>query len=625
MLARPAAAALDGVAATDATAAKPPAPWAVPSGAPLFTPGRVLVQLAADTGGRRLADATVPLPDLPGVELAGMSGQHFDTPLELLEEQPAAAAGGAADRPVLASGDATLADVSDTSAGQGGAGISVPADAVLMFQIIDGASVAAKVAELQAHPGAQQQQHHHHHQHHHQHCWYGTDAHSLRPAAAEKQRCSREPGEHAAVHACFGMQAQQPLAPHRTCLTACLPAAPVVSAAAAVATVEPDYLHYPTAVPNDALFAAGTRYSGLWHLPAISAPAAWDVTTGSSEVCAAGAPGRLQEGRCATSPPTAPARRPCRRATHIHPPTPRSICVPLPRATPHDSRSFPSRTLAQQVKVCVIDTGAQPSHQDLAGNIAGGWNRAFGADNSQPLPDTPEYSDFSDQGDPASRAWCMRRAALPWPGQLALVCTSGAREGGCKRARPRALPPPPTLPPAGPSSSVDAVGHGTTTAGVLAAAGNNGVGVTGVAWSASLYICKATAYNSIALSAAALLDCYRLCREVRSAGLWARPTAGAGRGNGRSACVQQPCSSRHPAGHLRLHVLPTPARSRPLPPSLSSPACRPASRLCQPPTRHPNTRRSKSRPSGIWPTLERWWSPPQATTRSTVRFASFCG
>ncbi|PSC68690.1 Extracellular basic protease [Micractinium conductrix] len=310
VLARPAAAALDGVAATDATAAKPPAPWAVPSGAPLFTPGRVLVQLAADTGGRRLADATVPLPDLPGVELAGMSGQHFDTPLELLEEQPAAAAGGAADRPVLASGDATLADVSDTSAGQGGAGISVPADAVLMFQIIDGASVAAKVAELQAHP--------------------------------------------------------------------------------AVATVEPDYLHYPTAVPNDALFAAGTRYSGLWHLPAISAPAAWDVTTGSSEV-----------------------------------------------------------------KVCVIDTGAQPSHQDLAGNIAGGWNRAFGADNSQPLPDTPEYSDFSDQ-----------------------------------------------------------VGHGTTTAGVLAAAGNNGVGVTGVAWSASLYICKATAYNSIALSAAALLDCYRLCREA---------------------------------------------------------------------------------------------------------------
>jgi len=41
---------------------------------------------------------------------------------------------------------------------------------------------------------------------------------------------------------------------------------------------EPDYLLPPQITPND------TYYSSGWHLPQISAPAAWDVTTGSSNV-----------------------------------------------------------------------------------------------------------------------------------------------------------------------------------------------------------------------------------------------------------------------------------------------------------------------------------------------------
>ncbi len=41
---------------------------------------------------------------------------------------------------------------------------------------------------------------------------------------------------------------------------------------------EPDYLFEPAAVPND------TYYSLEWHLPKIAAPAAWDITSGSSSV-----------------------------------------------------------------------------------------------------------------------------------------------------------------------------------------------------------------------------------------------------------------------------------------------------------------------------------------------------
>jgi subtilisin family serine protease len=46
----------------------------------------------------------------------------------------------------------------------------------------------------------------------------------------------------------------------------------------AVAYAEPNYLYHATATPND------PRYSQLWGLAKISAPAAWDVTTGSNAV-----------------------------------------------------------------------------------------------------------------------------------------------------------------------------------------------------------------------------------------------------------------------------------------------------------------------------------------------------
>ncbi|KAL4443607.1 hypothetical protein ABPG75_011344 [Micractinium tetrahymenae] len=109
------------------------------------------------------------------------------------------------------------------------------------------------------------------------------------------------------------------------------------------------------------------------------------------------------------------------------------------------------------VKVCMIDTGVRRTHQDLQANLAGGWNRAVRADGTQPAVNTTEYFDFFDSS-----------------------------------------------------------GHGSHTAGTVGAVGNNSVGITGVNWQVSLWICASESppdadgnqwfYNS------ALADCYSLCQ-----------------------------------------------------------------------------------------------------------------
>ena len=44
---------------------------------------------------------------------------------------------------------------------------------------------------------------------------------------------------------------------------------------------EPNYIRKPLLVPDD------TYYSNQWHYPLINLPAAWDITTGSSDVVVA--------------------------------------------------------------------------------------------------------------------------------------------------------------------------------------------------------------------------------------------------------------------------------------------------------------------------------------------------
>ncbi len=57
-----------------------------------------------------------------------------------------------------------------------------------------------------------------------------------------------------------------------------LQAAEALSTNAAIEWAEPDYLAYPTAIPND------PQYGSQWGLTQIGAPAAWNLTTGSSSV-----------------------------------------------------------------------------------------------------------------------------------------------------------------------------------------------------------------------------------------------------------------------------------------------------------------------------------------------------
>lgn len=153
-----------------------------------------------------------------------------------------------------------------------------------------------------------------------------------------------------------------------------------------MANVEPDFKVAVARKAND------PKYPLQWHLPKVSAPAAWDLETGT-----------------------------------------------------------------RAVKVCAIDSGSRIDHPDLVDNVAGGWNLV-------PVVQTDG-------------------SAAPAVGTAAYYNYN------------------------------DTLGHGTHVAGIIAASGNNALGVSGVAWRAKIYSCRFiwddhSGYVSDAMT------CLSLCRGV---------------------------------------------------------------------------------------------------------------
>ncbi len=155
--------------------------------------------------------------------------------------------------------------------------------------------------------------------------------------------------------------------------------------------------------------------------------------------------------------------------------------------------------------MCVIDTGARQTHEDLHDNIVGGWNRC-GMLGSPLLLDGLRVL-----GTIFRRELLCAAAAAPEP-QLAAPAHRLPAGGSHFSAPPPRLAkpfPPARAPCAHPcraelddgqpqpgsaaySDLSDAVGHGTHTAGIIGAQGNNGLGVAGMSWQVSLHICKAS-------------------------------------------------------------------------------------------------------------------------------------
>lgn len=110
----------------------------------------------------------------------------------------------------------------------------------------------------------------------------------------------------------------------------------------------------------------------------------------------------------------------------------------------------------QEVKVCHIDSGIRTDHPDLQGRVLKGWNLV------------PEVQDF-DQATPA-------------PGSAQYTNIN------------------------------DSYGHGTHTAGIIAAVGNNGLGVAGIAMDIRLLVCRFIWDDGFG-SISDALECLRLCKE----------------------------------------------------------------------------------------------------------------
>ena len=177
-----------------------------------------------------------------------------------------------------------------------------------------------------------------------------------------------------------------------------------------VESVQPNFYYSLLAAPNDPLFTS----SGSWGLNKISAPAAWDITTGS-----------------------------------------------------------------QNVVVASIDTGVRYTHQDLAANM---WtnpgeikNNGVDDDGNGFVDDYYGYDFRFNDSDPID--------------------------------------------------DTDGVGgHGSHTAGIIGAAGNNGVGIAGVNWNVSIMSIKIYSPNGTDTTSAILVNAYNYVRMMKERGVNIRVT-----------------------------------------------------------------------------------------------------
>lgn len=130
------------------------------------------------------------------------------------------------------------------------------------------------------------------------------------------------------------------------------------------------------------------------------------------------------------------------------------------------------------------------THPPAACTLCPCWRRAVygleaGQQAWQPRAGTSAYSNITGARREAVNAKCTRCCKAPHKrgkGSAALSLV-------CRLFRMRSAPCQPAL--SSPAPPADVQGHGTHTAGLVGAAGNNVLGVAGVNWRVSLYICKA--------------------------------------------------------------------------------------------------------------------------------------
>jgi subtilisin family serine protease len=142
-------------------------------------------------------------------------------------------------------------------------------------------------------------------------------------------------------------------------------------------------------------------------------------------------------------------------------------------------------TGSSSVKVCVIDSGVNSVHPDLADNILKGWNVAPSENNQYYEPGSLEWNNYNDT-----------------------------------------------------------LGHGTHVTGLIAAVGNNGEGVSGLAWRAGVLSCRFISDSGSGYVSDAI-TCIRLCQQ-EGAHIYSNSWGGVG----FSATLQQEIQNLDAAGAL---------------------------------------------------------------------------